>query len=280
MFRKMINYMSKKTTELLFGKSMETKKNKTVVIKVGTSTLAYSDTKRLNLGRIEQIVKVVSDIQNSGVRVILVTSGAIGVGRGIMNQENTNSIEEKQAMASIGQVELMSVYRSFFSQFSIHISQVLLTNWTFENLEASKNAQNTFCELLKMGVIPIVNENDVIATDEIKLGDNDTLSARVACLVKAYKLIILSDIDGLFDKDPNTNKDAKLISEVDAIDENIEKIAEGSQNPLGTGGMITKINAAKIVNSDKIEMHLINGNDANNINKVLNNQEVGTRFKV
>lgn len=250
-----------------------------VVIKVGTSTLTYS-TGHLNIRRMEALVKVISDLKNSGLEIVLVTSGAIGVGVSKLGLSTRPSdIPTKQAAASIGQCELMYMYDKEFNKYNHIVSQVLLTRYTIDDPKAHKNATNTLDRLLQLGVIPIINENDTVSTDEIEFGDNDTLSAIVANLIHAKKLIILSDIDGLYTDNPRKNKDAKLINVVEEIDEYIYSIAGGAGSSLGTGGMSTKIHAAEIMMIEGGDMHIINGEDPYLLYDVLEGKQVGTLFK-
>lgn len=249
-----------------------------IVVKVGTSTLTY-DTGKLNLSRIERLVRVMADVRNSGVEVILVTSGAIGVGLGRLNfPRKPENLRDKQAAAAVGQCELMHIYNKLFSEYGYAVGQILLTRDVVENRERRENVENTFERLLKYNVIPIVNENDSVAVDEIVFGDNDTLSAIVAEIVKAGLLILLSDVDGLFDWDPREKHDAKLIPEVTEITDEIERTAGGAGTANGTGGMVTKLAAAKIVNSAGIHMALVNGANPEVIHDILQGKELGTIF--
>ncbi|MHC1685425.1 MAG: glutamate 5-kinase [Clostridiaceae bacterium] len=252
---------------------------KRVVVKVGTSTLTHS-TGLLNISRIEKLVRQLSDIHNKGIEVVLVTSGAIGAGVGTLGfKERPKTIPEKQACAAVGQVTLIHMYEKLFSEYGKNCAQILLTGEDMSHRTRFLNARNTFFSLLDMGVIPIVNENDAIVVNEIKVGDNDTLSAMVASLVEADLLMILSDIDGLYDCNPKTNKEAKLIHIVDEITPEIEECAGGAGSSLGTGGMITKINAAKIAVSSGTSMMIVNGSEPNIIVRAIEDEEVGTLFK-
>ncbi|KPU43883.1 glutamate 5-kinase [Oxobacter pfennigii] len=251
---------------------------KRIVVKVGTSTLTHPSGK-LNLLRIERLAMVLSDLANQGRDIVLVTSGAIGVGMGKLGfEERPTDIALKQALAAVGQGMLMQIYEKMFSEFGRVVAQILITKEDIFFEDRNKNAMNTFNELLRHGIIPIVNENDTIATDEIKIGDNDVLSAYVAKLLNADLLIILSDIDGLYDKDP-IFKDAKLISRVTNIDEKVKGISKGSNTNLGTGGMRTKINAAQITMESGIAMVIANGNRPDNIYDILEGKDIGTLFK-
>jgi glutamate 5-kinase len=248
-----------------------------IVVKIGTSTLTYGNG-NLNLSRIERISMVMSDLANQGKDVVLVTSGAIGAGMGRLGlKKRPTDIAMKQALAAVGQGMLMHIYEKMFSEFGRVVAQILITKEDVVFEDRSINARNTFNSLFSCGVIPIVNENDTIATDEIKIGDNDMLSAHVARLIGADLLIILSDIDGLYDKDPAL-EGAELISRVYDIDEHIKKISKGSGSSLGTGGMITKINAAKVTLDNNISMVIANGNNPDNIYKIIAGQDIGTLF--
>lgn len=254
---------------------------KRVVIKVGTSTLTHSSGK-VNIRRIESLCKVLSDLQNSGKEVILVSSGAIGVGMGKIGlTDRPDETSKKQALAAIGQCELMFMYDKFFSEFNNTVAQVLLTYDNVENEVMKNNIHNTFSELMAMRIIPIVNENDTVATDELEgshFGDNDTLSAIVAKLVEADLLIILTDIDGLYDSNPKTDKGARRIPFVRKIDEDIVALAGGAGSSLGTGGMATKISAAQISTSAGIDTAIISGEDPEMIYDFFDGADLGTLF--
>lgn len=251
---------------------------KRVVVKVGSSTLTHS-TGLLNLRSVDNIVRQITDLSNRGIEVVLVTSGAIaaGVGRlGLSTRPKT--IPEKQAAAAIGQGVLLHMYEKFFSEYGKTIGQILLTREDMDTEERFDNARNTFFSLFALGAIPIVNENDAIIVDEIKFGDNDTLSAVVAKLVEADLLIILSDIDGLYDSNPKTNPEAKLVDFVEHITDEIEASAGGAGSSLGTGGMITKISAAKRTVNTGSHMAIGNGTIANTIIDIFEGKPVGTFF--
>lgn len=251
---------------------------KRIVIKVGTSTLTYSNG-LLNLNRIENLVRQIVDIQNKGVEVILVTSAAIGAGMGKLRLENRpKSMPEKQAAAAVGQVVLMHIYQKIFSEYGKIVAQILLTREDMENEERAFNAKNTFEQLLSQGVIPIVNENDAITTEEIKIGDNDSLSAIVAILTKGDLLILLSDIDGLYDSNPKENKDAKLMHFIEEITDEVEAVVGGPGSAMGTGGMFTKIKAAKLTASKRIPMIIANGASPYVLNSILEGEIIGTLF--
>lgn len=251
---------------------------KRIVIKIGTSTLAYA-TGRINIRRFELLCKVLSDLKNSGREIILVSSGAVGVGVAKLNlPERPKDVPGKQAAAAVGQCELMYLYDKLFLEKNHKVAQVLLTRDGLEEPRRRQNTKNTFDCLLHLGAIPIVNENDTVSTEELEFGDNDTLSAMVAALTEADALVILSDIDGLYDSDPNKNPDAKLIPVVDHIDAHIEAIAGGSVSGLGTGGMSTKIQAAKIAKAAGVTMAIINGSDPNLLYDLIDGKPTGTVF--
>ena len=254
-------------------------KKKRIVIKVGTSSLTYN-TGKINIRQIEILSQVISDLCHSGCEVALVTSGAISVGMSKLGfDERPKSTEEKQAASAIGQSELMNLYAKFFSQYGKDVAQLLLTKNILDNEERRTNAINAFNTLFKWGVVPIINENDVISTAEIKFGDNDTLSDVVAELIDADILIILSDIDGLFDKDPAKNDDAKLVPVVYEITDEIMSSAGGEGTSRGTGGMVTKLIAAKRAMAAGVEMVIANGNNPKIIYDVLEDKAICTRFK-
>lgn len=250
---------------------------KRVVFKVGTSTLTYSGG-GINIRRVEKLVRVISDLKNRGKEIILVTSGAISVGMGKMGiAKRPEKTREKQALAAIGQLELMDFYSRLFSDYNHTVAQLLLTKDVVDNDAMKQNAINAFETIFKFGAIPIVNENDSISTEQIEFGDNDTLSALVARLVGAQLLIILSDIDGLYDGDP-ANPHSKLISRVDGITDDIRALAGGSGTKRGTGGMVTKLAAADIANSAGVSMFILNGSDPFIIYDLLDGKKVGTLF--
>lgn len=253
---------------------------KRIVVKVGSSSLVHEETGELNLVKIEKLVRVLTDVANSGREVILVSSGAIAVGRktlGLAARPITKS--GKQACAAVGQARLMMVYQKLFAEYNSIAAQILMTKNTMVNEESRHNARNTFFELLKMGVIPIVNENDTVATDEIEFGDNDTLSAIVAALVGADLLILLSDIDGLYSDDPRKSESARFIEIVDVIDSSILEMAKGAGSDVGTGGMSTKISAARIATDSGADMIIANGADVSVVHELLTGANIGTLFK-
>jgi len=250
-----------------------------LVIKIGTSTIAHS-TGRLNIRLVEKLVKVISDIKNSGNEVILVSSGAIGMGVGKLSlKARPEDIATKQAAAAVGQCELMYVYDRLFSEYNHVVAQILLTATDVEDEKRKSNFESTLHRLIELGAIPIINENDTVATEEIAVGDNDTLSAIVAVCSEADTLIILSDIDGLFTSDPHTDKNARLIPVVEKIDEKIMVIAGGKGTALGTGGMLTKLNAGKIVNAAGIDMVIAGGSSPDVLYDILGGSFKGTLFK-
>lgn len=250
-----------------------------VVIKVGTSTLTY-ETGLLNLEIIEKLVRQIANLHNKGYEVILVSSGAVGAGLGVIPTMKfpLKSIPDKQAAAAVGQVALTHMYQKLFSEYSKNIGQILLTQSDIDDRKRYLNARDAFFKLLENKVIPIVNENDAVVTDEIKVGDNDTLSALVTNLIEADLLIILSDIDGLYDSNPQKNSNAQIIRCVENVDENIISLADGAGSQRGTGGMITKLKAAEIVTSYGGNMIIANGKEDNVLNRVLNNETLGTLF--
>lgn len=259
------------------------KDKKRIVVKIGTSTITHVSTGNLNLDKLERFVRVLTDIRNQDKEVVIVSSGAIGAGRKALGiKEKPTDLSVKQACAAVGQARLMMIYQKLFAEYNQTIAQILITRRIMLNDISLANAENTFRELLHMGVIPIVNENDPISTDQIQediFGDNDTLSANVAELVKADLLILLSDIDGLYTDDPRNNKDARFISYVDSIDDKLEAMAKGADTALGTGGMTTKLAAARIACGAGVDMVIANGDDVRNINRILNGEETGTLFK-
>lgn len=249
-----------------------------IVIKIGTSTLAYP-TGHLNIRRVEALCKVISDIKNAGNQIIVVSSGAIAMGVGKLGlQERPKDIPSKQAAAAVGQCELMYIYDKLFGEFHHTVAQLLITGEDVENDDRHKNFSNTLARLLELGAIPIINENDTVATKEIIIGDNDTLAAIVAESVKADKLILLSDIDGLYTADPHKDPNAKLITVAHSIDDSVLALAGGSGSNLGTGGMVTKLEAAKICLGCGCDMIITNGNNPNNLYDIMNGKPVGTTF--
>lgn len=251
---------------------------KRIVIKVGTSTLSYKNG-RLNFQRMEKLAFTLSALRSRGYQVVLVSSGAIGVGAGRLGiVEKPKDLSTKQALAALGQAQLMKIYQKMFEGYNQTVAQVLLTKDVMIVEERHTNAQNTLFKLLELGIIPIINENDTISTDEIVFGDNDTLSAMVATLVQADLLILLSDIDGLYSADPKTNKTAHIIRSVNEITPELEGLAAGAGSSFGTGGMVTKISAAKITLAAGIDTIITNGDEPSIVFEVLEGKEVGTHF--
>ena len=249
-----------------------------IVIKIGTSTLAHS-TGRINIRRVEELCKVISDLKNAGNEIILVSSGAIGMGVGKLSLGGKPSdIPTKQAAAAVGQCELMYVYDKLFSEHNHTVAQILITGDDIKNNDRRINFENTMRRLLELHVLPIVNENDSVSISEIEIGDNDTLGAVIATATDADLLIILSDIDGLFTADPHKCEDAKLLHKVTEITPEIESMIGGVGSQLGTGGMMTKIKAAKTVNSKGIDMVIANGSNPDVLYDIVDGKEVGTRF--
>lgn len=249
-----------------------------IVVKIGTSTLAHA-TGHLNIRRVEQLCKVISDIKNAGNEVIVVSSGAIGMGIGKLGlQERPTDIPTKQAAAAVGQCELMYTYDKLFSEYNHTVAQLLITGEDIENDTRHTNFSNTLNRLLTLGVIPIINENDTVATKEIVIGDNDTLAAIVAESIRAEKLILLSDIDGLYTADPHTHPDAKLITIAHAVDDDMLALAGASIGGLGTGGMVTKLQAAKICLACGCDMIIANGNNPQALYDILDGKSIGTTF--
>lgn len=255
------------------------KNTKRVVFKVGTSSLTYSNGK-LNINKIDKLVRVLSDLKNRGMDVVLVSSGAIGVGVGKLGlSEKPKDMPSKQAAAAVGQCELMYLYDKLFSEYGHITGQVLLTKDAIEHEDRRTNAQNTFHRLIQMGVVPIVNENDAVSTEEIEFGDNDTLSAYVSVLSESDLLIILTDIDGLYDANPRENPNAKLISQVDKITDDILSLGGAAGSSRGTGGMITKLYAARIASEANIKTVVMSAENPDDIYKVFEGCEIGTVFK-
>ena len=249
-----------------------------VVIKVGTSTLTHQNG-NINIRRIETLCKVISDLKNSGLEIIFVSSGAIAMGVGKLGlSKKPQDIPSKQACAAIGQCELMYTYDKLFQEYNHTVAQMLMTGADFENEERHTNFDNTLNRLLEFGVLPIINENDTIATSEIKVGDNDTLSAIIATSANADLLILLSDIDGLYTADPRKDADASLIPIVKEINEDIMNLAGTAGTSRGTGGMITKLNAAQICMDAGIDMIIANGSNPEVLYDIFDGKSVGTRF--
>lgn len=248
------------------------------VIKIGTSTLTYSNG-CVNIRRIETLCRVISDMMNAGVELILVSSGAIATGTGKLNlKERPKDIATKQAAAAVGQCELMYIYDREFSNYNHTVAQILLTSPDLESEERHEKFRNTLGRLLELGVLPIINENDTVSTEEIEFGDNDTLAAMVAESANADLLVLLSDIDGLYTGDPRKDKNARLIPEVHEITPEIEALSGGAGSEHGTGGMVTKIRAARIAMESGCDMIIANGKDPKVLYKLLDSESFGTRF--
>ena len=257
------------------------KYKKRIVVKIGSSSLHHENSGRLNLIKMEKLVRELCDIKNQGTDVCLVSSGAIAVGRKVIGiQERPKDLATKQACAAVGQARLMMVYQRLFGEYSQIASQILMTKSTMVNTVSRENAKNCFDELFRMGIIPIVNENDTISTHEMQFGDNDSLSAVVASLTEADLLILLSDIDGLYTDDPHTNPDAVLIERVDYLGEDYLNMAKDSTgSDVGTGGMSTKLKAAQIAMASGADMIIANGKDVGILHQIIEGNFKGTLFK-
>ena len=258
------------------------RQKKRIVIKVGTTTITYEETGNINLEKLEKFVRILINLGNKGKELIVVSSGAVGVGRGALGLDKRPDTEAaKQACAAVGQARLMMIYEKLFNEYSQLTAQVLLTKESVTNEECRKNAKRTFDELFRMNVVPIVNENDAISVDELaygNFGDNDTLAANVAELVKADLLILMSDIEGLYTDDPRQNPHARFIHTVVKIDEKLENMAKGSSSDFGTRGMSTKVNAAKIVTGSGADMVIASGDNIYAINDIMAGKKIGTLF--
>ena len=258
----------------------EIKDKKRIVIKIGSSSLQHKETGGLDYTKLDVLVRELCNLANQGKEVVLVSSGAIAVGkRAVHIGKEDNPIAVKQACAAIGQARLMMTYQKLFAEYNHVAAQVLMTKNTIAEPLNRFNAKNTFSELLKLGAIPIVNENDTVSTFEIEFGDNDTLSAIVAALIDADLLILLSDIDGLYTDDPNKNPDAEFISVVDQLDDSIMGMGKDTSSSVGTGGMGTKLSAARIANSSGADMIIANAADVRIIHRIMDGREYGTLFK-
>ncbi len=254
---------------------------KRIVIKIGSSSLQHKETGDLDYTKLDVLVRELCNLRNMGKDVVLVTSGAIAVGEKAIlpNREEDNPIAVKQACAAVGQARLMMIYQKIFAEYNQVAAQILMTKNTIVDNLNRYNARNTFAELFKLGVIPIVNENDTIATYEIEIGDNDTLSAIVASLVEADALLLLSDIDGLYTDDPRTNPDVKYIEVVEELTDELMNMGKASTgSSVGTGGMTTKLQAAKIASSTGVDMVIANSKDIKVIHRILSGQNIGTLF--
>ncbi len=249
-----------------------------IVVKVGTSTLAYP-TGRLNIRRVETLCKVLSDLKNAGHEIVLVSSGAIGMGVGKLGLPcRPKDIPTKQAAAAVGQCELMYTYDKLFSEYNHAVAQILLTGSDVEQETRRQNFHNTLFRLLELGVLPVINENDTVATEEIVIGDNDTLAAIVAVSAGADLLVLLSDIDGLYTADPHKDPNAKLISRVEELTPEVLALAQGKGSELGTGGMVTKLKAAAMAMANRMDMVIANGADPRILYDIAEGAEAGTRF--
>ena len=261
------------------------KNKKKIVVKIGSSSLQHSETGDLDYIRLEKLVRELCDISNQGKEVVLVTSGAIAVGKKAVNlktiegQTQAEAMAVKQACSAVGQARLMMAYQKLFSEYNHVAAQILMTKNTIVDNLNRYNAHNTFTQLLKMGVIPIVNENDTVATYEIEIGDNDTLSAIVAALIDADLLILLSDIDGLYTDDPRKNPDARFIEQVDELTDELMEMGKATTGSnVGTGGMNTKMIAARIATSSGVDMLIANSADIGVLHRILDGENVGTLF--
>lgn len=260
------------------------KEKKRIVIKVGTSTLVHNESGAPDFRKLDQLARVLSDIKNSGNEVILVSSGAIGVGVCKLGMGGRpDELRLKQAAAAVGQCELMHLYDKFFDEYGVSVGQILLTRDDVDLPKGKQNLINTFNSLLELGVIPIVNENDSVCFEEIEsehkvFGDNDTLSAMVAVLVGADTLVLLSDIDGLYEEDPRTNPRARLIREVRVLDDDLRRLAGGAGTGLGTGGMVTKLTAAELAMENGVDMIITNGQNPEALYSILDGGQIGTLF--
>ena len=250
-----------------------------IVVKVGTSTLAYPNG-RLHLRRVEKLVKVLADLKNSGREILLVTSAAIGVGAGLLGlKERPRDTGGKQAAAAVGQCELMYTYDKLFSEYGHRTAQLLLTRDVVDDSRRRQNVVNTLNRLMELGVLPIINENDTVAVEELEFGDNDTLSAIVAVLAEAEGLVLLTDIDGLYTDDPRRNPDARRIPVVEEITPELLEAAKGAGSALGTGGMTTKLHAAAIATGQGIPTVVMQGADPEALYDLTEGKPVGTLFK-
>ncbi len=259
---------------------LKLKDKKRIVIKIGSSSLTHPGTGALNLLKVERLIRIICDLKGEGRDVVLVSSGAIAAGRQALGgQKRPETISEKQAFAAVGQARLMMVYQKIFAEYNCVAAQVLLTKDTMVNEASRYNAQNTFDELLNLGAVPVVNENDTVSTHEIQFGDNDRLSAIVAALIGADLLILLSDIDGLYSDDPHQNPDARFISMVQEITPELLHMGKDtSGSDVGTGGMSAKLAAARIATDSGSDMVIANGEDVEVIHEIMGGREKGTLF--
>lgn len=253
-------------------------KSKRIVVKIGTSSLTYENGK-INIGRISRLTTVLSDIRNSGKEIILVSSGSIAVGTSTLGKtKRPDDIPGKQATAAVGQAELIKIYQNFFNQYNVKVAQILLTKDCITSKKRKTNAYNTLKTLLSIGVIPIINENDTIATEEIEFGDNDSLAADVAKMINADLLILMTDVNGLYSSNPCTDKNATLIPKVMKIDKSLLERTSGDGSEWGTGGMLSKLMAGQKCMQSGIDMIITNGNSPENIIKILDGESIGTHF--
>ena len=251
---------------------------KRIAVKVGSSTLTHEETGRLNLRRIEMLVRALSDIKNSGCEVVLISSGAVAAGAAKLSiSHRDRTLEEKQALAAVGQPELMQIYERLFSDYGHNVGQILMTRDVVDDPHRLLLAKNTFTKLFELSCIPIVNENDSVSNEEMQFGDNDTLSAYVATVARADLLVNLSDIDGLYDSDPHKNPDARLIERVESLDD-VSSFAGDAGSAVGTGGMVTKLRAAAIAGDAGIPMIITNGKRPFDIYEICDGKAVGTYF--
>jgi len=254
------------------------KKKKKIVVKVGTSLLTY-DNGKINLQRMEKLVRVLADLNNSGREVVLVSSGAVGMGVGMIGLDGkVDTLVKKQALAAIGQVGLIRLYQKFFDEYNKTVAQVLLTRDGIENSMRRKNARNTLNQLIVMGIIPVVNENDTVSTHEIEFGDNDTLSASVATLIQADLLLILTDTDGVFTADPHIHHSAQKVPKVMKASDDLKDIDLNGTSKMGSGGMASKIAAAELCREHNVDVVIANGEDPSTIMDVLDGKDLGTFF--
>jgi len=255
------------------------KEKKRIVIKIGSSSLTHAETGDLNLVKIERLIRVISDLRGMGKEVVLVSSGAIAAGRQALGCQKPQTVAEKQAYAAVGQARLMMVYQRMFSEYNQTAAQILMTKNTIVDNQSRANARNTFDELLKLGTVPIVNENDTVSTYEIKFGDNDRLSAIVTALIGGDLLILLSDIDGLYSDDPKKNPEAKFISQVDELSDELMSMGKATTgSDVGTGGMAAKLYAAKIATDSGADMVIANADNVGVIWDIIEGREQGTLF--
>lgn len=257
------------------------KDKKRIVIKVGTTTITHRETGNINLEKLEKFVRILINLRNKGKEIIVVSSGAVGIGRNVLGLEKRpEKSASKQACAAVGQGRMMMMYEKLFAEYSQLTAQVLLTKESIMSEECRKKAQNAFEELLRMNVVPIVNENDAISVEETygNFGDNDTMAAHVATLVNADLLILMSDIEGLYTDDPRKNPNARFVHTVHYIDEELERMGKGAGSSAGTGGMATKIEAAKVATKSGADMVIANGDNIYTINDIMAGKKIGTLF--